>query len=163
MKEQKLGIIFRPGVVVEPVQVAGFAHLQELCGGYVERITLAYDRKRRRAIQMWCNEDGIAQGLPFSVWAIGPTYLGTPVFGNAVILAAHLVPQEEERDLALTKHEALAWSALHRRQPMYVCDVRGPIPSPERCPMCHGTGRGVEEPVLPDSCWTCGMPAGVQS
>ena len=109
------GLIYRPSCVAIPIEVRDFKHLQELCGGYVERVILDASGKgrARRNIELWCNEDGIAQGLPPNVWAAGPLYTGAPIFGTAVILAG--VPGVDGDDSAgLTDDEVETWMWLRR-------------------------------------------------
>ena len=109
------GLIYRPNCVAVPIEVRDFKHLQELCGGFVERVILeSTGRGRsRRSIELWCNEDGIGMGLPPNVWAEGPSYTGAPIFGTAVILAAVQGQEGDESD-GLTQEELEAWMWLRR-------------------------------------------------
>lgn len=109
-------LVFRPGLPAELLDVRGFAHIQELCGGYIERIILDYGPRSSRLLCLWVNEDGINLRLPLNLWAEGPAYSGAPIFGTAVLIAAKRTEDDEE-DLALTDEEVARWAGAFRRAP----------------------------------------------
>lgn len=116
-KEPKWGLVYRPGEAPQAECIRGFKHLQELCGGYIERVVLDYGRRGdNRWIALWCNEDGMNQRLPLNLLAEGPSYTGAPIFGTAVILAGCRTEDDEE-DLGLTDEEIHRWMRLARPIP----------------------------------------------
>src|SRR3982750_3909685 len=77
-------LVYRPGEPAALEEVEGFKGFHRLCGGQVERIVLDWGPKGgSRILQLWCNEDGISQGLPVNLYAEGPSYTGAPIFGTA--------------------------------------------------------------------------------
>lgn len=124
-------LVYRPGLPAELLDVRDFKHIQELCGGHIERVILDWGGKRgNRWIQLWCNEDGISQRLPLNLWAEGPSYAGTPIFGTAVLLAGRRT-EDDEDDLALTDEEVARWASAFKRAP--AGPLRGAL---SRCASC---------------------------
>lgn len=108
-------LLFIPGMSVAFERVKGFEHIQELCGGFVERVVLDWDKGPSvRVIELWCNEDGISQGLPLNVWAEGPAYAGAPIVGPAVLVAGSVDADGESELYSLTDEEVARWSGLKR-------------------------------------------------
>lgn len=111
-------IVYRPGLGPSVEDVEGFEGIRRVVGGYIERVVLDADARGRNGISLWCDEDGIAKGLPVNVLAVGPTYLGAPICGVAVIARFERVhvgtenEDEEERDL--TDEDIARWSQLPR-------------------------------------------------
>lgn len=113
-------LVYRPGEAATLEEVEGFEGFQRLCGGHVERIVLDWGPKGgNRHLQLWCNEDGISQGLPVNLYAEGPSYTGAPIFGTAVLAAACRVVDDEgdsdEEDLGLTDEEIARWASAFKR------------------------------------------------
>lgn len=142
-------LVYRPGQPAELIDVRGFKHIQELCGGSIERIVLDWlDGPSKRYLQLWVNEDGISQRLPVNLWAEGPSYAGAPIFGTAVLLAGRRTHDDEE-DLALTDEEVARWASAFKRAPSG--PLRGAL---TRCASCLR-----EFPPSPDGdhCVACGV------
>lgn len=103
-------------VVHEPANEHGgptLEHLQEICGGWIERIPL-YEYVDGRCIDGWVDDEGLLKDSRQSVIIPGLYPDGTGVRGSLVLAAADL----EGNSVALTKEEVEGFLLIRPNAPI---------------------------------------------
>ena len=111
MKIQKAVVINTDGEksVVEFEFANSYKTLSNAVGGYIECVGL-------EGADMWCNENGIAEGLPLNMVA-SAIYseafgVSNPILGNVIITGG---ADEEGETLGLTDEQVAHWLAYNKQ------------------------------------------------
>jgi len=105
MQKQKAIVIDTDGKksVVEFEFKNSYKTLSDAVGGYIECVGL-------EGVDMWCNENGIAEGLPLNMVASAIYYeafnASNPILGNVIITGG---ADEEGETLGLTDEQVAHW------------------------------------------------------